>query len=519
MGLARKRIALWTLAAVAGAIVVLFVVAAVALRAGALRPRVVSALAEALNCDVSLDQLDVQLVPVMKVTGSGLSIRLRGRPQLPPYLEVTRFTVHLGLLSVLRRHVDTVHLEGMRLNVPPGRGPNDAPATDTAPILAVPDATRPLFSIGHVLASEATLNFVGLISHNRPLSFALRGLDLEDAGIGRAMHFTSSVISPIPRGMVKLDGAFGPWDRDDPTHTPFAGSYDLAAGDLSTINGVGGHIASTGNFTGQLTEIRVIGTGRTQNFSLDLGGAPVPLTMTFVVTVDGSNGAARLEQIDAVLFNTLVRATGTLVNLPGPGHDVQMAVEVKDGRIEDLLRLVIATERAELYGDVSMTAAVTLPAGEGTPRERLNATGTFGLDGVRFTSKDVQQKLQELSRRGQGKNEDEVVSRVATGLSGRFSLRSGVLTLPHLTFAVPGATMELAGRYTMGTEAIAFTGTARLQASLSAAVGGFKSVFIKPFNRLFSKDGSGAIIPIQITGTRTQPKFSVRKKQIFKTEQ
>ncbi|MBP6716267.1 MAG: hypothetical protein KA205_05345, partial [Acidobacteria bacterium] len=86
----------------------MFGIAAYALRSGALKPRVTSALADALNCDVSLDTLDVQLVPVIKVTGTKLSIRLRGRPGLPPFVYAERFTLNLGLLSVLRRHIETI---------------------------------------------------------------------------------------------------------------------------------------------------------------------------------------------------------------------------------------------------------------------------------------------------------------------------------------------------------------------------------------------------------------------------
>ena len=101
-------------------------------------------------------------------------------------------------------------------------------------------------------------------------------------------------------------------------------------------------------------------------------------------------------------------------------------------------------------------------------------------------------------------------------LAGQIDL--GVLTLPAFTFTVPGANISLSGRYTMGSEAVHFTGTMRLQASLSDAVGGFKSIFIKPFNSLFRKNGAGAVLPIEITGTRSQPKFDVKVKQAIKKE-
>jgi len=176
------------------------------------------------------------------------------------------------------------------------------------------------------------------------------------------------------------------------------------------------------------------------------------------------------------------------------------------------------TPKPVMLGDITVSATFKLPPGAGTARTRLAVAGTFGLARVQFTDKDVVAKLADLSRRGQGRNQDMVISRVATSFKGQFSLADGVASLPHVAFSVPGATIALSGQYVIGTEAVNFVGTAQLKASLSDAVGGFRSILIKPFNRFFSKDGSGAIIPIEITGTRSQPKFGVRLKQVFKKE-
>ena len=513
-----KKYVFWTLGVTTSLVLLLFAGAAYALRAGVLKPRLVTALADALNCDVSLDKLNVQLVPVIQVTGDGLSVRLRGRPELPPYIEVTQFTVNFGLLSIYRRHVDTVRLDGLRFNVPPSVG-DDSPAPAAAPGHALPLPRRRIFTVDHVVAHEATINFVGKTTNNRPLNLTVYDLDVKEAGIERAMRFTASVANPIPEGLVKTAGTFGPWNRVNPPKTPMQGTYDLAEGDLSSINGIFGRVQSSGVFTGELAGIHVEGTSHTPDFSLDLGGAPVQLDTKFAVTVDGTNGTTRLDRVEAMLITTPLVVTGAFTNLPGDGnHDVSMAVDVADGRIEDLLRLAINTQQPVLIGDVSLKATVQLPPGTGSARQRLRAAGTFGLGHTRFTDKDIESKLKELSARGQGRNQDEIVSRVATSVSGDFSLLRGVLTMSRVEFAVPGAAISLAGKYTMGTEALDFTGTARLAVSLSRAVGGFKSIFIKPFNSFFRKNGDGAVIPIAITGTRDQPQFSVRLKQVFKKE-
>jgi hypothetical protein len=512
----QRKYVWWAVAAGFAAVATLLAVTGFVLRSDALRPRLIAALADALNCDVTLDRLDVQLLPVTRVTGGGLTIRLRDRPDIPPFIVAERFTVGLGLLSVLRRHVDTVELDGLTLNVPPsadaGAGP-DTPASGGHPGAAIGWAG---FTVNHVVTHGAMLNFVGQTMDKRPLVFPIIAMDLSDAAIGRPMSFTATVSNPAPDGLVTTSGTFGPWDREDPTSSPVAGSYEMPDADLASINGISGRVASTGTFSGRLTEILVEGSTRTPDFSLDLGGAPVALTTTFGATVDGTDGTIRFKRIDARLIETVMHLTGTIINVPGPGHDVSFKAEVTDGRVEDLVKLAIDSARPVLTGDVSLSATVLVPHGLGRARDRLQMAGTFGLGDAHFSDAIVQAKLKELSRRGQGKDVDEMASRIATSFGGTFALKGGVLSLPRLSFAVPGATLLLSGRYTFGSEELAFTGTAHLKASLSQAVGGFKSIFIKPFNRLFSKDGSGAIIPIEITGTRSQPDIHVRKSQIFK---
>jgi hypothetical protein len=102
-----------------------------------------------------------------------------------------------------------------------------------------------------------------------------------------------------------------------------------------------------------------------------------------------------------------------------------------------------------------------------------------------------------------------MVDRVLTDLEGRFALARGVVTLRDLTFEVPGAQVAMAGTYDTGSETLDFKGTLRMEATVSEAVGGFKSIFIKPFNFIFRKDGAGAVVPIKITGTWRKPKTDI----------
>ena len=134
---------------------------------------------------------------------------------------------------------------------------------------------------------------------------------------------------------------------------PITGEYTLTNADLSTINGIGGILQSSGKYEGRLTKIITVGEAQTRDFSLDLGGKPVPLETRFHTVVDGTDGSTRLVRVDAKLRNTSFSTWGTIANLSGPGrHAIDLEFDVKDGRIEDLLALSIDSPQPLLTGKV-----------------------------------------------------------------------------------------------------------------------------------------------------------------------
>jgi len=54
-----------------------------------------------------------------------------------------------------------------------------------------------------------------------------------------------------------------------------------------------------------------------------------------------------------------------------------------------------------------------------------------------------------------------------------------------------------------------------LQATLSELNTGWKSGLLKPFNKLFEKEGAGTFVPITITGTGSDPHFKLDIKRVF----
>jgi hypothetical protein len=510
----RRRLLLWVLLPAALLAVGFLVTAAILLRPASLRRLAEEGLTKHLNLETTIDGLTVSFLPRPHLSGTGLTMRVPGQPELPPFVAIERFELDIGPIAVIRRHFGTLHVDGLRITVPPGDMRDDLPSPGGD---ATADSSRDRrVVLEHLIAHDAELTFIKKSPDKTPLKFLIHDLAVDAISFDSAIPFSARLTNPVPTGLVDTTGTFGPWRRDDPTDTPLSGTYTFSNADLSTINGIGGILTSEGSYEGELTRIVAKGTTETPDFSLDLGGKPVPLTTTFEAIVDGTNGSTQLVRVDAKMRDTAIQTSGLIANLSGPGHhDINLRVQIADGRIEDILALAIDSPTPMLVGDLSLDTSFHLPPGESRVPHRLALAGRFGLTSARFSDAQVQKKLQELSRRSQGKDKDEEIGRVLTNLRGRFESRDGTLRLSGLTFQVPGANVALNGVYGLESGAIDFRGQLRMQATMSQAVGGFKSIFLKPFDFILRKDGAGAVLPIKITGTRDKPKMSVEVGKIF----
>ena len=117
-------------------------------------------------------------------------------------------------------------------------------------------------------------------------------------------------------------------------------------------------------------------------------------------------------------------------------------------------------------------------------------------------------KIKTLSRKGQGKPEDEDAGSSVSELKGNFVLDNGIITFRGLNFSVTGAEVALDGKYGLDKEDLDFHGKLRMQAKLSQTMTGAKSFLLKAFDPFFRKKGQTEL-PIKITGTRDHPSFGL----------
>jgi AsmA-like C-terminal region len=321
----------------------------------------------------------------------------------------------------------------------------------------------------------------------------------------------------VPPGRIDTSGSFGPWVTEEPGFTGLQGQFTFDRADLAYFKGIAGTLSARGTYEGALGRIEVRGETSTPDFTVKVGGHPVPLTAKYHSIVDGTNGDTALERIDATFLNTSLVARGGVFDVKGvAGRLVTLDITMEEGRLEDIMTLAVNTPKPPMTGTIHLETKFDLPPGDKDVVEKLQLNGRFAIKGGRFTNRDVALKIAELSRKARVDDDESarMAPSVASDFSGRFSLGSGVLALPIVTFDVPGAAVRLAGRYGLESEAIDFAGSLYMDAKISQTTTGWRSLLLKMVDPLFRQEGR-TVVPIKIQGTRNAPAFGLDVKRVF----
>jgi AsmA-like C-terminal region len=496
------------LAAVCLFVGVLLVAAYTQKRAAELRTRdwVVQLLEERFQSGVELEAFHVNVFPRMGVTGEGLSIHYRNRPEAVPMIRVEKFSFELGFWGIFRapHRIKRIRLRRMVITIPP-RQPKTSDTVPPPPLnLKIPKAT-----VAEIDCEDAELLIFSNKPGKDPLDWEIHNLVMTEVGLNKSFFFHGTLTNAKPKGEIRTRGQFGPWSVDDPGATPVFGSYGFEDADLGPFPGIAGILSSTGNYQGQLDTLQVSGQTDTPDFSLDNVGKPVPLRTDFSATVDGTNGDTLLHPVHAILGESIIVASGSVINQPKQGHQIDLDVTTPKARIEDILKLAINSDQPFLRGPVNINAKLSLPPGKQKVIEKMTLNGNFAITKGQWSDSETREKLQSFSRQAKGQPGDEDAGSAVTDLNGSFVLKNNVIHFSKLRFSVPGAGIELAGTYSIKDQHIDMRGHLRMQAKLSQTVTGVKSFFLKAIDPFFSKNGAGTELPITITGTHDSPVLGV----------
>jgi hypothetical protein len=526
--LRRNRWLVWLAGALVALVAALAIAASLALHRVEpfLRSEIVAALEEHFHARVELDSFHVSLVKGLEAEGRGLRVwapqsAVSATPaSAEPIIRLGEFRFHAPLHYRPNQtiHIRTVELSGLEIRLPP-RAKFAGASEEGIPQLARSSGWLS-FDVDEIECTGARLVLETDKPGKLPLEFDIARLTLTDITPDLAAKFSTELTIPRPRGTLVSTGSFGPWQTRDPGESPIGGSYKLEHADLAAFKGIAGILDSAGRYGGTLRDLAVDGETSTPDFRLTHFGNALPLNTKFHATVDGTNGDTWLNPVDATLGRSHFTATGAVVRVaPGAngarspgGHDISLDVHVDHARIEDFLDLASRKSTPLLTGSLRMDTTLHIPPGPEPLHTRLKLEGEFHLDEARFTSAKIQDRIRELSLRGQGrpgevKSTDPLT--IQSSMQGRFTMADGAITLPDLDYNVPGAEIKLAGTYGVEGGTLNFQGTAKMQATVSQMVGGWLGALLKPADRLLKKDGVGTEVPIRVEGTRESPDFAI----------
>jgi hypothetical protein len=527
----------WAAAAVLLVFLLLGVAIAIAIHRAEpmLRAAIVEKLAEHFHARVELDSFHVSLIDGLRAEGKGLRIwppvnvagvavpGPNGAVETKPLIRLDEFRFHAPLRYKPGEpiRIAVVELIGLDVDVPPKPHFTHAAAPTSG---ATPDESHDSmlrFEIESMECKSAYLTLETSKPGKLPLEFAIAHIKLSHVSVGGSMQFDAQLTNPRPPGTIVTSGSIGPWVVEDPGETPVMGSYRFERADLSVFKGIAGILNSTGEYQGALRNLTVDGQADVPDFRLTHFGTSVPLETQFHATVDGTNGDTWLQPVHATLGRSHFTADGKIVGVPAGvlpngaawpgGHEIALNVNVGRGRIEDFLRLVSKSGTPLMTGELTLRTTLEIPPGTEPVQEKMKLNGNFNLEDAAFTSARIQNEVRELSLRGQGQPREakNAGANVRSAIESNFTLAGGVVTLPNLKYSVPGAEIDLAGKYGLEGSTLNFKGTAKTDATVSQMVGGWKGMLLKPADRLFKTDRAGTDVPIHIDGTEQDPHFGV----------
>ncbi len=512
----RGRVLLWTLVGLvlAGCIAFVVLLTVPAPIERWLQARVLLALRQHYQSDVKLENLHVTLIPAFRATADNFVLPNRGDGEFPPLITVKRVTVYADVFELLRdpAHIDWVKLDGLEIHVPPKHEPGTVgQATPVKHSTHLAD-----FVIDQVDADNTELYVLRKDPNRESLQFDLRRLTLRTAGVGQPMTFKAQLTNPTPPGLIETTGHFGPWDFDEPSDTKVDGHYIFQHADLSVFNGISGILSSVGDYRGVLHNIVVDGTTDVPDFKLDSGGQSVHLTTQFHAIVDGTNGNTYLQPVKAHFLDSDIVTKGEVAGHPGQkGKTLLLNVDIHQARVQDVLALAAKSDPPVLTGWLGLKAYLDLPPGKDTVLHRILLDGKFRVSNARFTTPRIKEIMVELSRRGQGRPDDESIVDVPAEFAGDFYLQKSDLTFKQLQFVVPGVVAQMRGSYGLHSEQVDFVGDVKLDARVSQTMSGIGRIVLIPFDPLFMKHGAGTYLPVAIGGTRQHPDVKLRLDKMF----
>ncbi len=504
----------------AGGILLLLLIIVVAAGLSYLAPRlkdgIAAAVTERTGRPVELSDLSWSLWPRLEFRGQGLEIGDR-EGGAGSRFRVESFTVQAspGDLWSEPRAVELLELHGLEAKIARREeagpaAPADSPASDDEFPSPPTRDDKPPVKIRRILATDARIEIGSKEEGKPPRLFEIDRLELDSFDLRSEVAYRAWLRYPKPPGDLDVEGRFGPVPEGDARLTPYLGDYLFREADLGVFGGIAGMLHSRGSFSGTVADTQVTGSAEIPDFRVTRVQNIVPLKTNFTAYVRENGAVIALDSVDTSFHETLLTTTGSVNRVEGrEGRHVSLRVTAEKARIEDLLLFAVDSEEPPMTGQIKLDTQVSIPPGKTPFIQRLRVEGEFEIGEGRFSNVDFQKTLEQISQFGTGEGAAEAGDSVVSDMRGNFLLEDSKIRFRQLRFGVPGMELDLTGTYRLEGETLDFAGRADLERPPSEMVSGRLGRWIRIIDPLLRRGEAGTSVPIKITGTRSEPKFSV----------
>jgi hypothetical protein len=460
------------------------------------------------SSEVKVKQFHAIYLPHPGYVAEGLTFSRRsdGRPVEMASVKKLQCIASWPSIIFFQHRVKQFRIDGLHVSIP---------APVPAPIPFYPKMKNRT-TITTLIADGAVLDIAPRHAGGRPLRFEFRKLLLGEVKKDKSVSFNTSMHIPLPPGDLNVRAQFGPFTKGRLGETPLRGSYQLSTGDLREMKAIGGTLSSNGSFRGKLAQCKLMGNVRIDNFEVKNVHHPVELHGKFDATVNGMRGDVAIHSTKVRFLETELEATGTVqTSAHKSGKTESIEITGNQARIEDVLRLFTKTDPPSLKGPMRLHANIVLPPGPERFLRKVQLNGAFNISQAEFEQRKTRMSLNKLSKRARGHTSKNAVNAredIPSNFRATVAVKDGTATLTDARFETRGARASGGGTYNLLTQQIDLRGKLAIEASLSKAAGGFKSILLVPLNPFFKKRNAGAVLPFHITGTYSRPEFHLSLK-------
>lgn len=459
----------------------------------------VSALEKVSKCDVKIGAYHKEFLPHPGYVADMVAFTRNGAAGPVPLATIQHLHCQGSWFAILSftHRVSKIELDGAHLTIPKQIPP---PLHENLKA-SLPTTVTDLFAPG------AVLEIADSAGGGHCMRFDFPRLHLGNVARDKAIDFHIRMVNASLIGTADIDGSVGPLRMKNMKQTDLSGSFRLNSLDLSAYQGISGNASASGRFAGELSSLKVQSRAVIPDFEVKRSGHSQGLTAECRAVVNGMQGDVALQAVTVHFSSSTLLARGGI-----SGHNaktLELDVDSQHAEVQDLLGVFVQSRPSPLSGSFTMHTHLVVASGTEPFLERLRMNGRFEVANGKFASKSTEEKLAKLSARASGKKDQPIANSVLVRLGGNVELHREVATLSDAFFTLPGAMVRGEGTYNLQTEAIDLRGKLAMKAKLSQAATGIKSILAIPLDPLFAKDGAGAVVPVKVTGTYSDPKFKM----------